>query len=537
MLKPRAVIGLGAACLVLGLAPLPAPAADLAAEQVLRFGNGAEPQSLDPIFSENVQDSNIERDLYEGLVTLDKDSKAVPAAAISWTVSSDGLVYTFKIRPGAKWSNGDPVTAQDFVWSFRRAVNPAIGSKYSFLYYPIKNAEAIANSKLADPDALGVRAIDDQTLEITLAGPTGYFLSLLAHHTFLPQHRATVEKFGAQFTRAGNLVTNGAFMLKEWTPQSRIVLMRNPFYWDSKSVKLAEITYLPIENQNEEFKRYRAGEVDVTNDVPGDQVEFIRQAMPKELHLAPNLGSYYLGMNLERAPFKDNLKLREAINLVIDREAIVTKILRTGELPAYSWVPPGLPGYHPQFLSWKDMPMPERIAMARKLYQEAGYDSANPLKLELRYNTSENHKKIMIAVAAMLRQSLGIETTLVNEEFKVFLQERREKKVTQLFRGGWIADYADPNTFAELMQSDSGLNDSGYASPAYDKLVKTAAMTVDPAKRMDLLEQAERQVLIDLPVVPLYDYVKKQMVKPYVMGFAPNIIGYYYSKDLSIAKE
>jgi oligopeptide transport system substrate-binding protein len=537
MLKTRAAIGFGMACLALGLLPSSVFASELAAEQVLRVGNSSEPQSLDPAKSENVQDANIERDLYEGLTTLDKEGRVVAAAAASWTVSPDGVVYTFKIRPNAKWSNGEPVTAEDFAWTWRRAVDPATGSNYSFLYSPIKNAEAITDKRIADPQALGVRAVNAETLEVTLEGPTGYFLSLLAHPIFGPLHRATVQKFGPQFTRAGNLVTNGAFMLKEWTPQSRIVLVRNPHYWDATSIKLNEISYLPIENQNEEFKRFRAGELDITSDVPGDQIEFIRQSMGKELHLSPYLGSYYLGLNVTRPPFKDNFKLREAVNLVIDREAIVNKILRTGEIPAYSWVPPGLPGYEAQYLPWREMPMADRVALAKKLYQEAGYDAANPLKIELRYNTSENHKKIMIAVAAMLRQSLGIETTLVNEEFKVFLQTRNEKKITQMFRGGWIADYADPNTFAQVLLSDSGLNDSGYDNPAYDKLVKTAALTVDPVKRMDLLEQAERLVLTELPVIPLYDYVKKQMVKPYVTGFAPNILGYYYSKDLSIAKD
>jgi oligopeptide transport system substrate-binding protein len=536
MPKSSAAISFGMACLILGLLPVPVLAGELAAEQVLRLGNGSEPQSLDPALSENVQDANVERDLYEGLVTLDAEGRVVAAAAASWTVSPDGLVYTFKIRSDAKWSNGDPVTAEDFVWSWRRVVDPATGSKYAFPFYPIKNAEAIVKHLITDPAALGVRAVDAETLEITLASPTGYFLGLLTHFTFLPVHRATVERFGAQFTRAGNVVSNGAFILKEWTPQSRIVLSPNPHYWDAASVKLREVTYLPIENQNEEFKRYRSGEVDITGDIPGDQVEFIRQSMGKELRISPYLGAYYLGMNVSRPPFKDNLKLREAVNLVIDRDAIVGKILRTGEIPAYSWVPPGLPGYQPQYLPWKDMPMADRIVLAKKLYQEAGYDPAIPLKIELRYNTSENHKKIMIAVASMLRQSLGIEATLVNEEFKVFLQTRNERKITQLFRAGWIANYADPNTFAELMLSDSGLNDTGYNSPTYDKLLKTAAATVDPIKRMELLGQAERQMLAELPIVPLYDYVRKQMVKPYVAGYMPNILGEAYSKDISITK-
>jgi oligopeptide transport system substrate-binding protein len=536
MLTNRAASGFAFALITLIASALPAGAAELADQQVLRLGNGTEPATLDPGLAEALNDSNIQRDLFEGLVLLDKNSKVVPALAESWTMSPDGLVYTFKLRADAKWSNGDPVTAEDFAWTWRRSVNPATGSKYAFLYYPIKNAEDIATARNPDVNALGVKAVDLRTFQVTLKSPTGYFLSLITHAHFLPLQRANVEKFGNQFTRAGNLVSNGAFMLKEWTPQSRVVLVRNPHYWDVANVKLTEVSYYPIENQNEELKRYRAGELDVTYEVPSDQVDFIRQNMASEFHTSPFLGTYYLGFNVTKPPFKDNLKLRQAINMVIDREVITTKIVKTGEVPAYGWVPPGLPGYTTQTVPWKDMPMAERIAAAKVLYQEAGYGPSNPLKLQIHYNTSENHKKLMIAVASMLKQALGIESTLINEEFKVFLETRKQKKVTQLFRDGWIGDYADPNTFAELMQSESGLNDPGYSNPAYDKLVKEAAVTVDPEKRADLLEQAERQLMQDLPMVPLYTYVRKEMIKPNVVGYEPNILGWTYSKDIYITK-
>jgi oligopeptide transport system substrate-binding protein len=258
--------------------------------------------------------------------------------------------------------------------------------------------------------------------------------------------------------------------------------------------------------------------------------------MASEFHTTPYLGTYYVGFNVTKTPFKDAPKLREAINLVIDREAITQKIIKTGEIPAYGWVPPGLDGYESQSVTWKSLSMPDRIARAKQLYQEAGYGPDHPLTIDCRYNTSENHKKIMIAVAAMIKQALGAQCSLVNEEFKVFLETRKEKKITELFRDGWIGDYSDPNTFAELMQSDSGLNDPGYANPDYDKLVKEAAVTVDLEQRAVLLEQAERLMLQDLPMIPLYHYVKKEMVKPYVVGFAPNILGETYAKDISIAK-
>ena len=531
----RGAAGFAALCLALCAADLPAAAQELADQQVLRRGNGTEPQTLDPQVSENVQDGNIERDLFEGLVTLDKDSKPAPAVAESWTISPDGLVYTFKLRD-AKWSNGDPVTADDFVWSWRRAVDPATGTKYSFLYYPVKNAEEIATGKTKDVTSLAVRAIDPHTFEVTLKAPTGYFLSAIGHARFLPLHRSNVEQFGSQFTRAGNLVGNGAFVLKEWTPQSRIVLVKNPNYWNAATVKLTEIDEFPIENQNEELKRYRAGELEITNDVPGDQIEFIRQNLPNELRLSQYLGTYYYGFNLEQPPFKDNPKLRQAVAMVIDRKAITEQILRTGEQPLFGYVPPGIPGYRQQSVAWADMPMDQRIAEAKKLYAEAGYGPDKPLTIEIRYNTSENHKKVVIAMASMLSKALGIKCTLVNSEFKVFLEERKQKKVTQLFRSGWIGDYVDPNTFAEFMQSDAGLNDLGYASPEYDRLVKTAAVTVDPEQRMQLLEAAEKLLMTDLPILPIYSYVKKAMVKPYVIGYRPNVIGDFLDKDVALVK-
>jgi oligopeptide transport system substrate-binding protein len=534
MLRTRAAFGLGMAFALLTMTSTLALAQDAA--QILRIGNGSEPQTLDPQISENTQDSHIERDLYEGLVVIDKDGKVAPGQAESWTLSPDGLTYSFKLRAGLKWSDGTPLTAEDFVYSWQRAIDPATGSKYSFLYYPIKNAEDIATAVNKDVKSLGVRAVDPRTFEVTLKSPTGYFLRLIGHARFLPVNKASITKYGNQFTRPGNLVTNGAFMLKEWTPQSRIVVVKNPNYWDAANVKLGEVDYYPIENQNEELKRYRAGELDVTNEVPSDQVDFIRKDLPGELKIVPYLGSYYMGFNLEQPPFKGNQKLRQALSMVIDREAIVAKITKTGEQPAYSWVPPGIAGYQPQNVDWKGLSMPERIAKAKELYKEAGYGPDKPLQLEIMYNTSENHKKIMIAIAAMMKQALGVNVTLVNQEFKVFLETRKEKKATQLFRAGWIADYADPNTFAELLQSDAGLNDMGYNNPEYDKLVKTAAITVDPDKRMQMLQDAEKLVVHDLPMMPIYDYVNKRMIKPYVVGFDLNSLGYFYSKNVSIAK-
>lgn len=504
-----------------------------AEEQILRVGNGSEPETLDPALCELNPDLQILHELSEGLVTIGPSGEALPGQAESWTVSDDGLIYRFTLRPGLAWSNGAPLTAEDFAWSWRRTVDPKTGSKYAFPYYPIQNAEEIVNGKAA-PETLGVQAIDARTLEVHLKAPTGFFLKLTGLPQFSPAYRPAVEQFGNQYTRPGNLIGNGAFVLVEWTPQSRLVAAKNPHYWNAASVKLDKIEYFPIENQNEELKRYRAGELDETFDVPSDQLDFVRAQLPAELRITPFMGTYYLGFNLTRPPFKDNLKLRQAINLAIDRETIVSKITKAGELPAYGWVPPGIEGYEGQDFDWKTMPMADRIVRARQLYAEAGYGPGKPLSIELRYNTSENHKKIMIAIASMLKQALGIQVTLVNQEFKVFVSARKDKRETELFRDGWTADYPDANNFAELLLSGAGLNDTGYASPAYDALVHQAQLTVDPAARNTLLEQAERQVLQDEPMAPIFTYTLKRLVKPYVKGYAVNVLGFYYARLVSL---
>jgi oligopeptide transport system substrate-binding protein len=513
------------------LAFLAAPA--LADEQVLRLGNGSEPATLDPALCDLNPDLQILHDVSEGLVVIGPSGEALPGQAESWTVSPDGLTYRFTLRPGLAWSNGAPLTAEDFAWSWRRTVDPRTGSKYAFPFYPILNAEAIVTGK-ADPSTLGVRAIDDRTFEVQLKAPTGFFLKLIGAPAFSPAYRPAVERYGLQYARPGNLVSNGAFELAEWTPQSRIVLKRNPHYRDAGAVALDRVEYLPIENQNEELKRYRAGELDVTYDVPSDQIDLVRAELPSDLKILPFMGTYYLGFNLTRPPFKDNPKLREAIDLVIDREAIVGKITKSGEIPAYGWVPPGIEGYQNQSVAWKDEPMAARIARARQLYAEAGYGPGKPLSIELRYNTSENHKKIMIAMASMLKQGLGIEVRLVNQEFKVFIEARKDKRETEMFRDGWTADYPDANNFAELLLSNAGLNDPGYDNPAYDDLVHRAQMTVDTPARMALLEAAERLVLQDTPLAPVFTYTIKRLVKPYVRGLTINILNFYYSKDVRL---
>ncbi|GBE06988.1 MAG TPA: peptide ABC transporter substrate-binding protein [Gammaproteobacteria bacterium] len=508
---------------------------NLAAEQVLRRGNGSEVQTLDPHKAEGVPASNILRDLYEGLTIEKPDGTVIPGAAESWEISDDGKVYTFKMRKNARWSNGDPVTAGDFVYGLRRSVDPATGSQYSQILAPILNAEAIIAGK-KPVDSLGVEAIDDSTLKITLKAATPYLLGLLNHSTTYPVHKGSVEKNGDKFSRPGKLVGNGAYVLKEWVVQSHVVLERNPMYWDNDNTIIEKVIYLPIEESSAELKRYRAGEVDITGSIPTSQYNWIKKNLPGELHIAPTLGTYYYGFNLTRPPFKDNLKLRKALSMAVDREILTEKITKAGEIPAYGWVPPGVNNYTSQQLDYAELSGAERIKKAKQLYREAGYSKGNPLTVEIRYNTSEGHKKVAIAISAMWKMNLGVKTKLINEEWKVFLQNRKQKKLTQVFRGGWIGDYNDAFTFAELMQSNHGINDSGYNNPEYDKLLEQAATESDMKKRRSILEAAERMLLKDHAIMPLYFYVSKHLIKPYVKGYEPNILDHTYTKNLWIVK-
>ncbi|MCC5860824.1 MAG: peptide ABC transporter substrate-binding protein [Gammaproteobacteria bacterium] len=507
---------------------------ELAERQVLRRGNGAEPQSLDPHKSEGVPESNLQRDLYEGLTSSGADGEIVPGVAESWEVSEDGLVYTFHLRDNARWSNGDPVTAADFEYSLRRSVDPATLSNYGIILHPIENAAAVIAGE-RPPEDLGVRALDPRTLEITLGDPTPYFLGVLAHSAAFPVHRATVETYGDRWARPGRLVSNGAFQLADWVVQSHIQLLRNPHYWDADNVRLEEVWYYPIENQSTELQRYRANELDMTYDLPFRQLRWIRDNLPDELVISDYLGVYYYGLNVTRQPFLDNPALRQALYLAINRERLTSQITGAGEIPAYGYVP-AVQGYVQQTPEWATWTQAEREAEARQLYAEAGYSTEEPLRLQILYNTHENHRTIAVAISSMWNEVLGIQTELVNEEWKVYLETRRSKQTTQVFRAGWIGDYNDAFSFAELMHSTSAMNDSGWEHAPYDELLARAAAERDPAQRAEYLQAAERELLREMPLIPIYFYVTKRVVKPWVGGYRPHIQDYIYSRDLYILK-
>jgi len=509
------------------------PRADAGEGMVFRRGNGGDPDTLDPHRSEGTGSGTILRDLYEGLVGETVTAELRPAGAERWEISDDGRMYTFYLRKDARWSNGDPVVAADFEFGLRRSVSPQTASSYAQLLKPIRNAGDVIAGTLP-PEALGVEAIDSHTLRITLAAPTPYLLGMLTHTSAFPVHRPSLAEHGERFTRPGKLVSNGPYVLDEFVAQSHVRLVRNRYFRENDQVAIDTVYYFNTEDRNAELKRYRAGELDYTFVIPTTQLRWIRENLGDELRSAPYLSVYYYVLNLSRPPFKDNLALRQALSMAIDRRTLVEKVTGVGEVPAFGLIPPGVAGYQPQAYAWAGLDDAARLAEARALYEQAGYSRVSPLRTEIRYNTSENHKKIAVAIAAMWKQALGVETTLVNEEWKVFLQTRKNRDAWEVFRFSWVGDYNDANTFLEIMHSQHGQNDAAYASPGYDALLDAAAAETDMQSRATLLQQAERKMLNDYPVMPLYFYVSKHLVKPWVKGYQPNIMNRDQTRYLRI---
>ena len=510
------------------------PAQEEAPQPILHRALNPEPESLDPHKARSVQAGDVLRDIGEGLLTYTADGELVAGTASDWTLSADGLVYTFTIRDEARWSNGEPVTAEHFALSLRRLVDPATAAFYAQMVGDIVNARQIIAGKMA-PAELGVEAVDDRTLVIRLEQPTPYLLSLLTHPATFPVHPGSIAMHGADFAQAGNLLSNGAYKLDAWEPGSLIRLSRNEHYWNNAGTAIDEVQHHVMTQAMTELNRYRAGELHITGNVPPENFDQIREEFGSELRIAPMLGVYYYGFNLSKPPFKDNRALREALSLAIDREVLVTKIMGRGEAAAYSWVAPGTNNYEPRRFDYADQSQEERNAQARLLLREAGYGPDNPLQIELRYNTSDTQRKMALAVQSMWRDVLGAETTLINEEFQVLLANIREAEVTQVFRLSWIGDYNDAHTFLSIMQSGHSSNTPGYSNQEFDSLMEQAAKQVDPKKRRFYLEEAERVLLADHPVIPLYFYVSKHLVKPEVIGWEDNVLDYHYSQHLSLA--
>jgi oligopeptide transport system substrate-binding protein len=508
----------------------PQPESGTARAELVR-GNGSEPDSLDPQLARMDSALTILRDCYEGLTAVDAQGGVAPGAAGSWTVSDDGLDYEFHLRPEGRWSNGDPVVAQDFVVAWRRLVDPATASQYAQMLEPVGNAPAIIAGR-EPAQRLAVEAVGEFLLRVRLGRPAAYFPALLSHPSTFPVHQPTLTARGADFARPGTAVTNGAFVPIEWQVGAFVLASRNREYRDDRGTSIDSVRYLHIPDPATELTRFRAGQLDVTYTLPPGKMA--RWSPTSGLHTGPQLGVYYYGLALDQPPFAGARALRRALSMAIDREILARKVLGDGEIPAYGWVPPGFAGYQPQRYDWSAWPAERRLAEARRLYAQAGYSDARPATFELSYNKSPLHDRIAIAVTAMWKQWLGAKVTLRAEEFRV-LKQTIDARQAEAFRGSWIADYNDAYSFLQVMRGGFGINLPRYQSDEYDRLLDVAGSTIDPGERAAMLEAAEQQMLADAPLIPLFFYVSKHLVAGRVHGWYDNVMNVTYSKDLSLA--
>jgi oligopeptide transport system substrate-binding protein len=438
-------------------------------------------------------------------------AEIVPGSAESWTISPDGRTYTFTLRHEARWSNGDPVRAADFVFSYRRIMSPDTGAKYANMLYSVLHAERIHKGQAIAAE-LGVRALDERTLEIVLERPTPYFLELLTHQTSLPVHPGSVQRFGNDFVKTGNYVSNGAYVLAENVPNSHVKLTRNPHFHDVKNVQIDTVNYVPSPNLAAAVRRYQAGELDSLSDVPADQIKSLKARFGSQVVLGPYLGTWVLVVNTAKAPFND-VRIRHALSMMLGREFIADEIWGQTMMPAYSFVPPGINNYRdPPVLQYKDLSLIDREEKAKALLKEAGYGPGKPLKLEIRYNTTDNNRNTVVALAEQWKP-LGVETSFINTDLKTHFAYLRDGGDFDLARYGWIGDYSDPQNFLFLVQSDNkGFNYGRYNNPEYDSLMRRSAAEMDLRKRAEILYEAEQIFLRDLPWIPIMYYGTKNLI-------------------------
>jgi len=493
----------------------------------LYIGIGTEPAGLDPHLITGLTELYVTLAFLEGLATFDNESMTIqPGVAESWDISADGLTYTFHLDSEARWSNGDPVTAEDFLFSFERILSPALGAPYAYMLYNMKNAESFHKGKLKNFAEVGASAPDTTTLIIELEQPTPYFLSLLTHYTWWPVHPPTILKHGrmtdriSEWTKPGNFVGNGPFTLESWQINSSIVAKKNPLYRDPDSVWLNGIHFLPIQVDAEE-RAFRAGHLHLTSTVLPHRIDWYRRNMPERMRFDTALGVYYYMINTSREPL-DDPRVRKALAYSIDREAITEHVLKAGQQPAYHFTPPNTGGsYNTQARLVYD---PD---LARKLLAEAGYpDGSGFPSFEILYNTSDAHRSIAVAIQQMWKKELGIDVTLYNQEWKVYLSTR-ESGEFDILRAAWFGDYDDPNTFLSLGETDNGNNHTNWSHSEYDRLIKAAALEQSRDNRFQLFQQAEAILLDEMPFIPIYFYVTSLLIHPSVQGWHPNILAYH----------
>lgn len=506
------------------LQPFSAPV--FSAGAVLRIGNGAEPQDLDPQTMSAYTDQNIAIALFEGLVAIDEaTSQPVPAVAESWTTSPDGLTWTFRLRADARWSNGDPVTAQDFVTSFQRILSPALGAEYAYMLYPVKNAEAYNTGKLAVADftQVGLAAPDARTLVITLAAPVPHLLSIAAQPMWFPVHPATILRFGkldqrgTAWTRPGNIVGNGAFTLKTWEPNKQIVVEKNPLYWDAAANRLDAVVFFPNDDIATDERNFRAGQVDITYDIMPEKIPAYRKNNPAALRIDPLLETFFLRFNTRHPPL-DNAKVRSALARAINRDAIA-RILHGSRTPARCYTPPNTGGYTCATA------IPDDFAAARRLLAEAGYPGGKGFPtLDIQMNNDGVNRTVLEAIQEMWRRELGITVTITNKEYRVYLDAQRAIDY-EISRSRWVGDFNDPITFLDMFVTNGGQNQTHWSNAEYDRLIAEAARTPGQPQRFELYQRAEKILLDEAPIAPVFFGTRSYLISPRVKNWVPSLLG------------
>ena len=508
-------------------------------KQIYHHGNGSEPQGIDPHIVTGVPEHHILISLCEGLTipnpNPDDMNGYMAGTAESWSVSEDGKEYIFNINKNARWSNGEPVTANDFVWSWKRILTASLGSQYPDMLYYLVGAYEYHNGLTDDFREVGVKAIDQKTLKVNLKNPTPFFLGLLSHYSTWPVHKETVLKYGdiddrnGEWTRPGNFVCNGPFQLKSWELNNKIVVEKNPYYYDASIVKLNEIHYYPVSNVMTEDRMFRAGQLHLTSTLPSQKCPIYIEENPN-LRIDPYMGTYFYRINTNHEALKD-VRVRKALAYSIDRELLVNKVTKCGQIPAYSFTPPGSNGYEPK------TQIPFDPELAKSLLEDAGYSDENPFpKLEILFNTNEDHRKIALAIQQMWQVNLGIEIELVNQDWKVYLN-REMIGDFQISRAGWIGDYEDPNTFLDLMRPNRGNNKTGWENKEYDELVEKANTINNQSERYEMLYKAEEILIDNMPIIPLYTYVRSYQLSPDVKGFNPHILDHHHPKFIYLERD
>ncbi|WP_425415976.1 peptide ABC transporter substrate-binding protein [Photobacterium sanguinicancri] len=490
----------------------------LAKVQEIVRGNGDEVPTLDPTFSSDTASSRVIQDMFEGLVSEGLNGDVIPALAKSWEVDETGMVYTYHLREDALWSNGQPITANDFEYSLKRAINPATAAPYAWYLTMarFKNAEAI-NKGEKSIDELGVEAVDARTLKITLDQPVPYFTKMMVHPSTYPVYKDVVEKYGDSWTKPEHIVTSSAYKLSKWVLNERIILERNERYWNNDKTVINQVTYLPIQDLTAEYNRFRTGEIDITSSFPLEQYKAIKQERPNELLTMPSLGTYYYLFNMDKAPF-DDARVRKALAYSIDRNVVTNIILGQGQLPAYGVTPPSVSGFEAPKLAWGEISQKERNKKAKELLAEAGYGPSNPLEFELVYNTSESHKKLALVVSSMWKKNLGVNVDLANQEWKTFL-EKLSAKDFELARYAWVGDYNEASTFLSYFESH-GMNYSGWSNIDYDKAMAGAIKAPSDNKRNQFYQKAEQVFAEEMPAIPLYFYTRSVLKQTTVGGYS-----------------